>query len=355
METTTTKTNQGAQAAFVPIPDLDKMAVGHAGLYETDNEDIANAAIDTDVVSADITLGIKGGKTLIDCEKGIKAFVKDVLAADKTNHLPNTETGVWVHYLTQGVMRDFNRTWEKTPVSLREKQSYAEKSKAQGKRVLSKKEKNELLAARNFPYYQNDLDSGAITMEQAVASMIEAAAKVKELEDAGYYLSPNKTQGVALFDWKAAVIEGHKGNTNATKIYTKNKVSVIIPNVVDNYFSNEQHPRKLAKELEKSPLALTEEVVSVLYKDDKDFIQMEVDTSIKTESDLYKFLKENSKFASIFNTLEKEYNITGYHLTKLVSSGMMKPRQVCIDCVSRKDGAQHLFLLDKDGGVLHFQ
>lgn len=344
METTTTKTNQGAQAGFIPIPDLDKMVVGHAGLYEPDDD-----IIETEVISKDITLGLKGGKTLIDCEKGIKAFVKDVLAADKSNHLPNTETGVWVHYLTQGVMRDFNRTWETTPVSLREKQSYAEKSKAKGKRVLSKKEKNELLAARNFPYYQNDLDSGAITMEQAVASMIEAAAKVKELEDAGYYLSPNKTQGVALFDWKAAVTGSHKGNTNATKIYTRNKVSIVIPNLMDNYFTSGQHPKKLAKELEKSPLALTEEVASALYKD------MEVDTSIKTESDLYKFLKGSSKFVSTFNTLEKEYNIVGYHLTKLISSGMMKPRQVCIDCVSRKDGAQHLFLLGKDGEVLHLQ
>jgi hypothetical protein len=32
---------------------------------------------------------------------------------------------------------------------------------------------------------------------------------------------------------------------------------------------------------------------------------------------------------------------------------MMEPRQVCIDCVSKRENKQHLFLFQKDGGVLH--
>jgi hypothetical protein len=151
METTTkTALNQEGKGTFVPIPDMDKIAVGHAGLYhnDADNDDTIDAdneVIDvktTKAVSADITLGIKGGKTLINCEKGIKAFVQDVLAGDKTNHLPNTELGVWVYYLTEGIARDFNRTWETTPYTLTKKQSSIKNSAASGKRVLSKKEKN---------------------------------------------------------------------------------------------------------------------------------------------------------------------------------------------------------------------
>ena len=221
METSTTKTTAGA-AGFVPIPNLDNMRVGHAGLYEVD-EDIDTMA---SVVDADIPLGLKGGKTLIDCEKGIKAFVKDVLAKDRSNHLPNSELGVWVHYLTEGIARDFNRTWEQQPVSIRAKATYAEKARTQGKRTLSKKEKNHLLEQLTYQFYEDDVNSGKITQQDAFASMAEAAAKKKELEDAGYFLNPNKTQGVGLFDWKTAVKEAH-GSDKAIKVYTKHKVCLL--------------------------------------------------------------------------------------------------------------------------------
>ena len=348
METTTTKTHQAGTEAFIPIPDLDKMQVGHAGLYPVEDNDIK----DVDIVANDITLGLKGGKTLIDCEKGIKAFVKDVLAADKSNHLPNTETGVWVHYLTQGIIRDFNRTWETTPVSLREKQGSIAKAKEQGKRVLSKKEKNELLAKLTYQYYEEDVNAGLISQQEAFASMMEAASLKKELEDAGYFLSPNKTQGVALFDWKAAVIEAHGGKDSSTKVYTKNKVEVVIPNVVENFYQANAKPKKLAKELGKSVLFFTKGVGDVL----NETTGLEPDVNeVSTDADLYKFIKENDRFASTINKIDDEYNIKGFHLTKIVASGMMKPRQVCIDCVAKKDGKQHLFLLDMDGGVHHLQ
>ena len=348
METTTTKTHQAGTEAFIPIPDLDKMRVGHAGLYPVEEGDIT----DVDIVVNDIPLGIKGGKTLIDCEKGIKTFVKDVLAADKSNHLPNTETGIWVHYLTQGIIRDFNRTWETTPVSLREKQGSIAKAKEQGKRVLSKKEKNELLAKLTYQYYEEDVNAGMISQQEAFASMMEAASLKKELEDAGYFLSPNKTQGVALFDWKASVIEAHGGNDIATKVYTKNKVEILIPNVVENFYQATAKPKKLAKELDKSPLCFTKGVGEQNYDQKNGGMELE---EISSTADLYKYLKENNSFSSCIKEIDGEYNIKGFHLTKIVSSGMMKPRQICIDCVAKKDGAHHLFLLNKEGGVHHMQ
>ena len=98
---------------------LENMKVGHAGLYvDGDNveetvEQLANmTGVITDVINNDIPLGLKdGGKTLIACEQGIKAFVRDQLAGTKDNpvdnHLPDTEVGVWIHYLTEGIIRDF--------------------------------------------------------------------------------------------------------------------------------------------------------------------------------------------------------------------------------------------------------
>ena len=130
----------------IPQSDLDKMQVGHAGLYVPTNDDEAAAAyqavagitsVITEAITPDIPLGLKGaGQTLINCEKGIKSFVKDVLASDKNNGLPDSETGVWVHYLTQGIAKDFGRTWEDTPVSLRSKQSKEDKNDRQRKGSL---------------------------------------------------------------------------------------------------------------------------------------------------------------------------------------------------------------------------
>jgi hypothetical protein len=346
------KTTTEGTGTFVPIPGMDKMSVGHAGLYPTDD------AIDVEtaqVVSADIPLGIKGGKTLIDCEKGIKAFVKDELAGDKGNGLPNTETGVWVHYLTQGIMRDYGRTWENPPVSIKEKASLAEKARTTGKRVLSKKEKNELIARRSYEYWEQDILYGKITEEEADMFMKEARDKVRELQDAGFFVSTKKTEGVALFDWKSAVIGAH-GREDATKVYTKNKVEVIIPDLVNNFYLSTSQPKKLAKELSKTPLAFTEGVANQVYKGtgENKYGGAEL-KKIKTEGDLYKLLKEDSKYSNTINKIDKEFNIKGVHLTKINSSGMMKPRQICIDCVSRRDSTQHLFLLDAEGGTLHLQ
>ena len=71
---------------------------------ETNVEDVHSNLVDamgaiTETIVNDIPLGIdKGGKTLIDCEQGIKVFVRDMLAGTSDNpvdnHLPNTETGV---------------------------------------------------------------------------------------------------------------------------------------------------------------------------------------------------------------------------------------------------------------------
>jgi hypothetical protein len=141
--------------------DLKNVAVGHAGLYPTDEEE--QGTTETETIEPIITLGEKGTKILLDCESGIKTLLQSTLAKkdpaslegyglsrdmEKVMNLPNTITGVLIHYLTQGIERDFNITWDSTPTSLQKKVGSlkgAEKARAQGKRVLSKKEKNALL------------------------------------------------------------------------------------------------------------------------------------------------------------------------------------------------------------------
>ena len=144
METTKSTTQGKGKLDFLSFP-IDKVAVGHAGIYVDSEDEVDTVDTQPEIIEANIPLGLAAaGKTLLNTEKGIKTFVKDVLAATG-NHLPNTETGVWVHYLTEGIARDFNRTWEKIPTALREKQSAEDKKLSSGKRVITKKEKNELL------------------------------------------------------------------------------------------------------------------------------------------------------------------------------------------------------------------
>jgi len=366
MASTTTSTRKDVSKNLLPIPDLENMAVGHAVLYPVEGE-LSNESSDVDVLEPIINIGIgKGEKILLDVEPGVKAFIKDGLAKkvnselekyglskdmERVKAIPSSMTGALLYYLTQGIERDFGITWVTPPVSIKEKDDKLVKDKKKGTISLSKNEKNELIAQLKYEYYEDDINSGLITQQEAFAAMAVAAEKKKKYEDAGYFLSPNKTKGVSLFDWKSSVIEAH-GKDDATKVYTRNKVEILIPNLIENYYSSDSKPKKLSKELGKSVLFFTKGVGDVLS--DGTALEPEV-VEITSDGDLYKFIKDNGNFNNTIETIDKEYNIKGFHLTKIAASGMMKPRQICIDCISKKDQKQHLFLLDRDGGVLHYQ
>jgi hypothetical protein len=322
METTKTSAEVIAEGRgkFVPIPNLDKIKVGHAGLYveETAYED----DIETEVIIKDIELKDKGASCLIACEHGIVDFVKK-LSKDKSNHLPNSILGVFIHYLTEGIQRDFNRTWDETPYCLKGKKSIEVKAREQGKRVLSKKEKNELLEKLTYQYYENDVNSGLISQAEAFQSMAAAAAEKKRLEDAGFFISKNKTEGVSLFDWKQEVGEA-SGNPDAYKLYNKYHIEPVVPNIASNYFSKEIKVKKLKDAVNKSILAGA--------KDDM------------SNPEIYDFLKSIKKYADDVAEIK---SVKGIHLVKIKRAGMMKPRYVCIETNNQK-GEQVLILLGDD-------
>ena len=241
METTQSTTQGKGKLDFLSFP-IDKVAVGHAGIYVNSEDEVDTIDTQPEIIEANIPLGLAAaGKTLLNTEKGIKTFVKDVLAANG-NHLPNTETGVWVHYLTEGIARDFNRTWEKIPTALREKQSAEDKKLSSGKRVITKKEKNELLEQLDISYYQRDIDEGKITLPEALGFIQTAYEYKKKLEEAGYYLSPNKTQGVSLLNWEQ-IVHTEYGTWDAIEVYKANKIDVVVPNAVENFFT--ANPKKV--------------------------------------------------------------------------------------------------------------
>jgi len=306
-------------------PDLK---VGHAGLY-VDNE-LDDKIVDPDTVVADIILGRQGaGKTLINCEKGIKAFVKDQLAR-QDNHLPNSETGVWIHYLTEGIIRDYGRTWDETPLSLRGKATPVEKARSKGIRRLNKKQKNELLAKLTYAFYEGDVNSGKITQQDAFASMSEAAATKKELEDAGYFLSPNKTQGIALFDWKSEVLSYWGGDESKLKIYNRHSIVPTVPNLIGG---------------EQNKLAM---------KSSNKFVKKEMDKSIVADMSIHNYKEFMDMRIENWADFEKQYTTKAYHIAKINQSGKMKDRWFVVDAIRNSDKAQVLVMWDGKGkdGIL---
>jgi hypothetical protein len=361
VEGTQEVTKKVGQAEFIHIPDLDKMRVGHAGIYEPDDEDTDVADTEAEAITADIPIGVKGGIIVLNVETGIKKFAKDIIEEQKASNrhmLPNSITGLFVHYFKKGIEKDFNRTFTGTPFSVEKREASAATyatAKEKGKRVLSKKQKNELIKQLSYSYYEDDIINGVITEEEAYRSMMDAAKKKRDLESAGYFISSNKTQGVALFDWKKTISEAN-ANEDATKIYTTNFIEVVIPNIVDNFYniSRDRRANKFAKELYKSPLALTNEVIEFFNPNKGSQGGMETDAEpISTINDAIAELKK--RFEDTITKIEKQYTINGLHLTKIKKSGMMKPRQICIDCKSKQDGTSHLFLLEANGSVLHLQ
>lgn len=110
-------------------------------------------------------------------------------------HLPRSLTGVAVHYITEGIKRDFNLEFETQPVSLtRRGKASAFDSKVSGKkRLLTRDQKNELLAKTQMSYYEPSIIKGEMTIEQAMYAIKDAFERKQSFEEMGYILPPNKT------------------------------------------------------------------------------------------------------------------------------------------------------------------
>jgi hypothetical protein len=220
---------------FVPIPNLENLAVGHAGLYPDEEKSINESTeADITVLTADIDIkSMAGLGKVLKVEDGINDFV-DSLRLDKANHLPNTITGVWVYYLTRGIEQDFRRTWNETPASLKRRLTDIEKKYRDGTRVMTRKQKNVLLAQTDYNYYREDIRNGTITREEAHKSMNEAIEKVDKLESEGFYLPVKKTEPIRIYDIDKEINESAK-TENGTRIYKKYKIEVIYPNILQKY------------------------------------------------------------------------------------------------------------------------
>lgn len=119
----------------------------------------------------------------------------DTERANILNALPSSMTGVVIHYLVKGLKDDFDVEFEKQPVSLKVRASSNYDKKVAGKkRLLTKDQKNELLAKMQMSYYENDIAEGKMSMDDAMQSLKDAFEKKKEYEEMGYVLPVKKTE-----------------------------------------------------------------------------------------------------------------------------------------------------------------
>ena len=90
---------------------------------------------------------------------------------------------------------DFDVEFKEQPVSLKVRAtSNYDKKVAGKKRLLTKQQKNDLLASLDFKYYTDDISSGKLTMEDAFANIKTAIEKKDEYEKMGYVLPEKKTE-----------------------------------------------------------------------------------------------------------------------------------------------------------------
>ena len=109
-------------------------------------------------------------------------------------HLPNSITGVIVHYIIKGIKEDFGFEFEKQPKCLTYNLSKFDKKVAGKKRLLTREQKNELLAKTQMSYYDDKMNSGEMTIESAMYAIKDAYERVQAFKDIGYILPPEKTK-----------------------------------------------------------------------------------------------------------------------------------------------------------------
>lgn len=142
---------------------------------------------------------------LISVEENIKKLLSKLASKEEIGwgidtspeefqHLPNSITGVIVHYIIKGIKEDFGFEFEKQPKCLTYNLSKFDKKVAGKKRLLTREQKNELLAKTQMSYYDDKISSGEMTIESAMYAIKDAYERVQAFKDIGYILPPEKTK-----------------------------------------------------------------------------------------------------------------------------------------------------------------
>ena len=138
---------------------------------------------------------------LLNVEDGVKQIITslakkediDGVDSEKIANLPNSITGVIIHFVVSGLKNEFNLTFDEPPVSLKQRGSALDKKVAGKKRLLTREQKNHIIEKMKMSFYENDIASGKINVEEAMTSIKAAFDEKREFEKMGYILPEAKT------------------------------------------------------------------------------------------------------------------------------------------------------------------
>lgn len=146
------------------------------------------------------------GSIILSVEQNIKSVLEALakkeeigmgcsISAEEYEHLPNSITGCLVYYLIRGLKEDFNIEFEPKPVSIKQRGGDITRRKAEGKkRLLTKAQKNELLDRTKMSFYENQIASGAMTLDAAMEQIKAAFQEKQHYEGLGLVLPEKKTE-----------------------------------------------------------------------------------------------------------------------------------------------------------------
>ena len=158
------------------------------------------------VAEAKIKLPISNetkGTMLLNCEGAVKDLISaiaknedikgtDIKSEDFTS-LPNSITGVVMHFICEGIKSGFDIAFEEPPVSLKIRGNIIDKKVAGKKRLLTREQKNELIAKTSMSYYETLISKKEMTIEQVMFAIKDAYERKQNFEEMGYMLPEKKT------------------------------------------------------------------------------------------------------------------------------------------------------------------
>jgi len=155
-------------------------------------------------------LPLDGEKTttiLLNVEEDIKSLIQKLakrveigngvdIPEDQLSSLPTSITGVVVHFITKGLESEFGIGFENEPRSLKVRgiASNYDKKVAGKKRLLTRDQKNDLLAKTSMTYYETKIASGEMTIDNVMYAIKDAYERKANFEEMGYILPPKKTE-----------------------------------------------------------------------------------------------------------------------------------------------------------------
>ena len=175
-------------------PTMENLAAAmEAAKEEATDAAKINLPINTEEKTT-ILLNVEGAVKELISALAKKNDVKGAEGID-ASHLPNSITGVVIHYVVEGLKKDFDLGFEETPVCLKQRggNSNYDKKVAGKKRLLTREQKNELLAKTQMSYYELAISTNQITLDEVMTSIKEAFNKKVEFEAMGYMLPEKKT------------------------------------------------------------------------------------------------------------------------------------------------------------------